>query len=102
MPWKQKSGWKYNPFSALAAAAAQSAKAAKRRPSYDDNDLDYEKGKKRARDPNPKQLQKSIVKAPQKQLPVKSLKKKSGSKSKLAFTGAIRKSHRYHPGTVAL
>ena len=102
VPGKQESGWKYNPFSALAAATAQSAKAAKKRPSHDDNDLDYEKGKKRARDSDPKQLQKSTGKAPQKQLPAKSLKKKSGSKSKPAFTGAIKKPCRYHPGTVAL
>ena len=101
MPGKQESGWKYNPFSALAAAAAQSAKAAKKRPSPHDDDPDYEKGKKRTRDPNLKQLQKSAGKAPWKQLPAKLLKKKSGSKSKPAFTGAIKKSHRYHQGTVA-
>ena len=93
VPGKQESGQKYNPFSALAAAAAQSAKAAKKRPSHDDNDPDYEKGKKRARDPDLKQLQKSTGKAPQKQLPAKLLKKKSGSKSKPAFTGAIKKPH---------
>ena len=40
-------------------------------------------------------------KAPQKQLPTKSLKKKSGGKGK-TFTGAIKKPHKYHPGTVAL
>ena len=103
VPGKQESGQKYNPFSTLAAAAAQSAKAAKKRPSpHDDDDLDYEKGKKRARDPNLEQFQKSAGKAPQKQLPAKLLKKKSGSKSKPAFTGAIKKPHRYHPGTVAL
>ena len=103
MPGKQESGQKYNLFSALAAAAAQSAKAAKKRPSpHDDDDPDYEKGKKRARDPNLKQLQKSAGKAPWKQSPAKLLKKKSGSKSKLAFTGAIKKPCRYHPGTVAL
>ena len=56
VPGKQESGQKYNPFSALAAAAAQSAKAAKKRPfPHDDDDPDYEKGKK--------QLQKSAGKA---------------------------------------
>ena len=55
VPGKQESGQKHNLFSALAAAAAQSAKAAKKRPSPHDDDLDYEKGQKRARDPNLKQ-----------------------------------------------
>ena len=40
-------------------------------------------------------------KAPQKQLPTKSLKRKSGGKGK-TFTGAIKKPHKYHPGMVAL
>ena len=98
MPRKQASGQKHNLFSALAAATAQLAKAAKKqRPSGDD---DYEKSKKRARDSNPKQ--KSTGKTLQKQLPAKLLKKKSGNKSKPAFAGAIKKPHRYHPGTVAL
>ena len=40
-------------------------------------------------------------KAPWKQLPTKSLKKKSGGKGK-TFTGAIKKPLKYCPGTVAL
>ena len=54
VPGKQASGWKHNPFSTLAAAAAQSAKAVKKRPSQcDDDDPDYENDQKRARrDPN--------------------------------------------------
>ena len=55
VPGKQASGWKHNLFSALAAATAQSAKAAKKRPSQDDNDSDYEKSQKRARDSDLKQ-----------------------------------------------
>ena len=46
--------------------------------------------------------QKGTGKAPWKQLPTKSLKKQSGSKDKPAFTGTIKKPHRYHPGMVAL
>ena len=42
-----------------------------------------------------KQYQKGAGKAPHKQIPAKPLKK-------LAFTGAIKKPHRYHPGMVAL
>ena len=39
VPGKQSSGHKHNPFSALATAAKQSAKAAKRKkPDYDDGD----------------------------------------------------------------
>ena len=104
VPGKQESGWKHNPFSTLAAAAAQSAKAAKKRQSpHDDDDLDYEKDQKRARrDPDLEQYQKGAGKAQWKLLPAKPLKKKSGSKSKLAFTGAIKKPHKYHLGTVAL
>ena len=98
MPGKQASVWKHNLFSALAAATSQLAKAAKKQPPSGDND--YEKSKKRARDSDLKQ--KGTGKAPQKQLPAKLLKKKSGIKHKPAFTGTIKKPHRYHPGTVAL
>ena len=45
--------------------------------------------------------QKVAGKAPQKQLPTKSLKKKSGGKGN-TFTGAIKKPHKYCPGIVAL
>ena len=93
VPGKQSSGRKHNPFSALATAARQSAKAAKRKM------VDCEDGDewKRARKGS-----KSVGKAPCKQLPHKLLKKKLGSKSKSAFTGAIKKPHRSHLGTVAL
>ena len=92
-PGKQSSGHKHNPFSALATAAKQSAKAAKKKtPDYDDGDEG-----KRARKGS-----ESVEKAPCKQLPHKLLKKKPGSKSKLAFTRAIKKPHKFHPGTVAL
>ena len=80
VPGKQESGQKQNPFSALAATAAQSAKAAKKRPSPHDDDLDYEKGQKRARDPDPKQLQKSAGKASWKPLPAKFLRRSLGAK----------------------
>ena len=72
-----------NLFSALAAATVQSVKAAKKRPSQSDCGESQE----RARDSDLKQ--KSAGKVPWKQLPAKALKKKSGRKSKLAFTGAI-------------
>ena len=96
VPGKQASAWKHNPFSALAAATSQSVKAAKKQPSSDDDDG---RSKKRARDSDPKQ--KITGKAPWRQLPTKSLKKKSGGKGN-TFTGAIKKPHKYHPGTVAL
>ena len=93
VPEKQSSGRKHNPFSVLATAAKQSAKAAKRKkPDYDDGDEG-----KRAR-----KGFKLVEKAPHKQLPHKLLKKKSESKSKSAFTGAIKKPHKFHLGTVAL
>ena len=98
MPRKKASAQKHNLFSALAAATSQLAKAAKKQPPSGDDD--YERSKKRARDSDLKQ--KGTGKAPQKQLPAKLLKKKSGSKSKPAFAAAIKKPHRYHPGTVAL
>ena len=69
VPGKQSSGCKHNPFSALATAAKQSAKAAKRkRLNFDDED----EGKKA------KRSLESIVKVPYKQLPQKLPKKKSG------------------------
>ena len=93
VPGKQSSGHKHNPFSALATAAKQSAKAAKRKmPDYDDGDEG-----KRARKGS-----ESEEKVPHKQLPHKLLKKRPGGKSKSAFTGAIKKPHKFHPGTVAL
>ena len=97
---RHSSDHKHNPFLALATAARQSVKAAKRKlPPQDDNDPDYDDGDewKRARKGSD-----SVGKAPHKQLPCKLPKKKPGSKSKSAFTGAIKKPHRFHPGTVAL
>ena len=92
VPGKQSSGHKHNPFSALAAAAKQSVKAAKgKKPDFDDGD----EGRKARRSSE------LIENAPHKQLPCKLLKKKSRSKNK-AFTGAIKKPHKFHPGTVAL
>ena len=85
---------------ALATAARQSAKAAKRKlPPWDENDPDYDGGDEWKRSRKGSDL---VGKAPHKQLPSKLPKKKPGSKSKLAFTGAIKKPHRFHPGTVAL
>ena len=56
VPRKQASGWKHNLLSsALAAATAQSVKAARKRPPQDDNDSDYKKSQKRARDSGLKQ-----------------------------------------------
>ena len=50
-----------------------------------------------------KQLQsKSAGKAPWKQSPALLLQKKSGNKSKLVFTGVIKKPHTVSPSTVAL
>ena len=94
---KQSSGHKYNSFSALATAAKQSVKAAKRKMPPQDDPYDDGDGRKRARKGS-----ESVEKAPRKQLPRKLLKKKPGSKSKLAFTGAIKKPHRFHLGTVTL
>ena len=76
----------------LATAATQSAKVTKRRKLdfYDEDD-----GKKARRSSE------SIEKVPHKQLPCKLLKKKSGGKDK-AFTGAIKKAHKFCLGTVAL
>ena len=92
VPGKQSSGHKHNPFSVLTTAAKQSAKATKRKkPDYDDGD----EGKRARRSSE------LVEKAPRKQLPCKLLKKKSGSKNK-AFTGAIKKPHKFCLGTVAL
>ena len=91
--WEKSSGHKHNPFSALATAAKQSVKAAKRKmPDYEDGD-EWKRARKGSE---------SVGKAPHKQLPCKLPKKKPGSKSKSAFTGAIKKPHRFHSGTVAL
>ena len=92
VPGKQSSGCKHNPFSAFTTAAKQSAKATKRKkPDFDDED----EGKKVRRSSE------LVENVPHKQLPHKLLKKKSGSKDK-AFTGAIKKPHKFHLGTVAL
>ena len=91
VPGKQSSGHKHNPYSVLATAAKQSAKATKRKKlNFDDED----EGKKA------KRSSESIEKVPHKQLPRKLLKKKSGSKDK-AFTGAVKKPHKFCLGTVA-
>ena len=78
----QQSDCKHNPFSALATATKQSAKAAKKRPppvdddEGDNPDYDYEDEQKRARrDPNLEEYQKGAGKAPRKQLPAKPLRK---------------------------
>ena len=95
---RHSSDCKHNPFSALATAAKQSAKAAKRKmPPQDDPDYDDGDEWKRARKGS-----ELVEKAPHKQLPCKLPKMKPGSKSKSAFTEAIKKPHRFHPGTVAL
>ena len=86
VPGRHSSDCKHNPFSALATAARQSTKAAKRKsPPWDDPDYDDRDEWKRARKGSD-----SVGKAPHKQLPCKLPKKKPGSKSKLAFTGAIK------------
>ena len=77
VPGKGESHRKNNPFSTLATATKKSAGAAKRKL------------------PPPHDLG-SAGKAPHKQIPAVPLKKKSTS------TGAIKKPHRYWPGTVAL
>ena len=92
IPGKQSSGWKHNPFSVLATAAKQSAKATKKRKL----DFDDEDDGKKARG-----SLESIGKVPRKQLPRKPLKKKSEAKDK-AFTEAIKKAHKFHLGTVTL
>ena len=79
VPGKEQSSRKYDPFSALANATKKSAKAAKRKRPLDDEEY-----------------QKSAGKAPRKLIPAKLAKKSKTS------TGAIKKPHRYRPGTVAL
>ena len=74
IPGKAQSSRKHHPFSAMAAAAAQSAKAARKCPHSPDGD-----GVKQAR----------------KKLPSIPLRKK-------VSTGGVKKPHRYRPGTVAL
>ena len=99
VPGRHSSDHKHNPFSALATAARQSVKATKRKlPPCDENNPDYDDGDEQKR---AKKGSDSVGKAPLKQLPHKLLKKKPGSKSKPAFAGAIKKPHRFHPGTVA-
>ena len=83
---KGESHCKNNSFSALATATGKSAGAAKRKLSPHGGDLDLG----------------SAGKAPHKQLPAVPLKKKLKGKGKSTFTGAIKKPHRYFPGTVAL
>ena len=74
VPGKAQSSRKHHPFSAMAAAAAQSAKAARKRPHSPDGD-----GVKQAR----------------KKLPSIPLRKK-------VSTGGVKKPHHYRPSTVAL
>ena len=67
LPGKQASGQKQNPFSAMAAATLQSAKAAKKWPPHDDNDpdYDYEDDRKCSRkNPNLEEYQKCAGKTP--------------------------------------
>ena len=94
VPRKSESYHKHNPFSALATAMRKSAGAAKRKLSTHGGDPDGQK--KFRKDPGLE----SAGKAPHKQLPATPLKKKG--KGKVTFTEAIKKSHRYCPGTVAL
>ena len=75
IPGKAQSSQKHHPFSAMAAAAAQSARAAKKHPHSSDG----EGGAKQAH----------------KKLPSIPLRKK-------VSTGGVKKPHRYRPGTVAL
>ena len=75
IPGKAQSNRKHHPFSAMAAAAAQSAKAAKKCPHSSDG----ESGAKQAH----------------KKLPTIPLRKK-------VSTGGVKKPHRYRPSTVAL
>ena len=91
VPGRQQSSCKHNPFSALASAMKQSAKAAKKRPpphdSDNDNDpdYDYEDDRKHSKK-NLDEYQKSAGKAPciSSCLP-------SSSKRGLLSTGAIKK-----------
>ena len=75
VPGKAQSSRKHHPFLAMAAATAQSAKAARKHP----HSLDGEDGVKQAR----------------KKLPLIPLRKK-------VSTGGVKKPHHYRPGTVAL
>ena len=77
VPGKAQSSQKHHPFLAMAAAAAQSAKAARKRPCSPDGD-----GVKQA-------------KQARKKLPMIPLRKK-------VSTGGVKKPHRYKPGTVVL
>ena len=77
VPGKGQSSRKYDPFSALAKATEKSAKAAKRKRPVDEEE-------------------KEAGKAPRKLIPAKLARKNKTS------TGAIKKPHRYRPGTVAL
>ena len=108
MPGKQSSGRKHNPYSALATATGNSAKAAKKRPappSDDEEDEDYDDENDRRRNGKSSrkdlsEYQKGGGKAPRKQLPPRLPQKDGGGKP--AFTGAIKKPHHWRPGTVAL
>ena len=96
VPRKGESHRKHNPFSALATATRRSAGAAKRKlPPHGGDPNGWKKSRT---DPDLE----SAGKAPHKQLPAVPLKKKLKGKGKLTFTGAIKKPHKYHPGTVAL
>ena len=75
IPGKAQSSRKHRPFSEVAAAAAQSARAAKKHP----HSLDGEDGVKQAH----------------KKLPSILLRKK-------VSTGGVKKPHHYRPSTVAL
>ena len=77
VPGKGQSSRKYDPFSALAKATEKSAKAAKRKRPVEEEE-------------------KEAGKAPRKLIPAKLARKNKTS------TGAIKKPHRYRPGTVAL
>ena len=83
---RHSSGHKHNPFSALATAAKQSAKAAKRKmPPWDPPDYDDGDEWKRARKDS-----ESVGKAPHKQLPYKLPKKSQGARPSWHSQGPSR------------
>ena len=75
IPGKAQSSWKHHPFLAMAAAAAQSAKAARKCPYSPDGEGEAKQARKK--------------------LPLIPLRKK-------VSTGGVKKPHHYRPGMVAL
>ena len=88
VPGRHSSDHKHNPFSALATATKQSAKAAKRKsPPQDDNGPDYDDGdeQKRAR-----RGFDSVGKAPHKQLSFNCLRRSQGARASWHLQGPSR------------